>query len=126
MNHDETASGTLSLTWEVDTGSLTYARFARLVVERGFTHFRSSSWPTEGTSFDAVLAPVLTTQRRYGQNYAIADLSDVVGDACVAHLMLQSERIYVDAAAHGVAAFAAAREAMRSWFPVSQPDETQR
>jgi hypothetical protein len=126
MNHDETASGTLSLTWEVDTGSLTYARFARLVVERGFTHFRSSSWPTGGSSFGAVPAPVLTTQRRYGQNFAIVDLTELVGEECVLHLQLQSERIYVDAAAHDPAVFAAAREAMRSWFPVTQLDESQR
>jgi Domain of unknown function (DUF5925)/ATPase family associated with various cellular activities (AAA) len=126
MNHDATASGTLALTWEVDTDSITYARFARLVVERGFTHFRSSSWPTEGKSFDAVLDRVLTTQRRYRQNYAIVDLGELVGQECFAHLLVQTERIYVDVAAHDLGVFPAAKEALRSWFPASQPEEKQR
>src|SRR5262245_61803245 len=126
MNHDETASGTLALTWEVDTDCITYARFARLVVERGFTRFRSTSWPTEVKSFDALLDRTLTTQRKYRQHYGIVDLREFVGQECVAHVLLQSERIWVDVAAHDLSVFAAAKEALRSWYPVSQPEQKQR
>ena len=100
MNHDETASGTLAMTWELELDDITHARFARLVVERGFSHFRSSSWPTEGKSLDAVLDRVLATQRTQPARRRSSTSRDLVGGECLAHLLLQHGRLYFDLAAH--------------------------
>jgi hypothetical protein len=125
MSHDETAGGTLATTWELELHDVTHARFARLVVERGFNHLRSASWPTETKSLDAVLDRTLATQRSSWQRMALVDLTDLVGGECVVHLTLSHGQLSFNLAAHAFDAFAAAKTALADWFPVAQPEEKQ-
>ena len=125
MNNDETAGATLATTWEFDLTHVTHARFARLVVERQLPHLRSSSWPTETTRLDEVLDRMITTQQSRWRKTAILDLSDAVGCPCLAHVVLQNQYVIFDIAAAELGAFSAARDVMRSWFPVSEPEARQ-
>jgi hypothetical protein len=126
MNHDETAGAALATTWELEVDDVTNGRFARLVVERDFAHFRSASWPTENMSLDAVIDRAMTTQRHPRQSRAVLDLTDLVGQKCFVHLVLSYQRLYLDAAAHELDALAAARTALQEWYPVTKAEEAQR
>jgi hypothetical protein len=125
MNHDETAGGTLAMTWELELNDVTHARFARLVVERGFRHFHASSWPTENATLDVALDHALATQRTSWQRMALVDLTDLVGVECLVHLSVSHGRLSFNVAAQELDAFAAAKDTLRGWYPLARPAEAQ-
>ena len=126
IDHDGAARSALATTWELDLYGLTYARFAQLVVERELRHVGSSSWPTEKTTLEGLLDRALSTFRDQTRRDAVLDLTEAVGEECLAHVQLAHGHVYVLAAARSVDGLASARALLREWYPVTRPDEEQR
>ncbi len=124
--HDEAGGSALATTWELDLCNVTHARFARLVVQRELEHVGSSSWSTEKMTLEGVLDRALSTQRNELRRAAVLDLTEVVGEECLALVVLQFGRLYFDLAARGVDALATAKARLREWYPVARPEEAQR
>ena len=123
--HDDKAGATLATTWELDADSFTFARFARVVVERELEHDSITSWATERMSLEGLFDRALCTHRDRTDRMALLDLDRVVGSECMAHLYLSRGRACLRAAARTVDALADARAWIQERFPESSTHEKQ-
>jgi hypothetical protein len=119
------AGATLATTWELDADCFTFARFARVVVERGLEHDSITSWATERMSLEGLFDLALCTHRDKTDRTALLDLHTVVGSDCLAHLFLSRGRAWLRVAARTVDALADARAWIRERFPDSGKHEKQ-
>lgn len=116
----------LSTTWEVDLDYVSIARFASLVVERGLVHSSSRNWSTERMTLDGIFPHALMTFRDQTEKAALLDLTAVVNDACLAHVALLHETIYLRVASHHAETLAEAEAWARELYPETQPEHEQR
>ena len=92
-DHDETAGGTLAMTWELDLDYLTFARFAQLVVERGFGARRLVLLGDRADDARGLFDRALTTHARAGaERAALLDLTADARRGVPRHLSLQHGR----------------------------------
>jgi ATPase family associated with various cellular activities (AAA) len=116
----------LSTTWEVDLDYVSIARYASLVVERGLPHGSARNWSTERMTLDGLFPHALMTFRDRTEKMALLDLTAVVNDACLAHVCLQHETMYLRVAAQHVDSLAEAEAWVRELYPEPQPESGQR
>jgi hypothetical protein len=116
----------LSPTWEVDLDYLSIARYASLVVERGLPHGSARYWPTERMTLDGLFPHALMTFRDRTEKAALLDLTAVVNDACLAHISLQHETVYLRLAAQHAESLAEAEAWVRELYPERDPDDGHR
>lgn len=116
----------LATTWEVDLDYMSIARFASLVLERRLPHSSAHNWPTERMTLDGLYPHALMTFRDRTEKAALLDLTDAMNDACLAHVALEHETIYLRIAAQHVESLAEAEAWVRERYPESEPERTQR
>jgi hypothetical protein len=116
----------LSPTWEVDLDYLSIARYASLVVERGLPHGSSHHWATGRMTLDGLFPHALMTFRDRTEKAALLDLTAVVNDACLAHVSLQHETMYLRLAAQHADSLAEAEAWIRELYPEQDPDSDRR
>jgi hypothetical protein len=123
--HEEPAGRALATTWELDLDYLTSARFAQLVVERGFEHINATSWATERMTLEGLFDRAGCTFRDRTERAAVLDLSDVVGTECIVHLALEYGRAHIRGACRTVDGLAAAKDWLQERYSVAQPEARQ-
>jgi hypothetical protein len=123
--HEERAGRELATMWEVDLDYLTVARFAEVVVERGFEHIASTSWATERMTLEGLFERATCTLKDNTERAAVLDLCDAVGGECFAHLSLQHGRAHLRAAARSIDVLATAKAWVQERYPVSRPEQKQ-
>jgi ATPase family associated with various cellular activities (AAA)/Domain of unknown function (DUF5925) len=116
----------LSTVWEVDLDYLSLGRFASLVVERSLPHSSARNWPTERMTLDGLFPHALMTFRDRTEKAALLDLTDAVNDACLVHVSLQHETIYLRVAAQHVESLAEAEAFIRERYPEAEAEREQR
>jgi hypothetical protein len=116
----------LSATWEVDLDYVSIARFASLVVERSLSHSSARNWSTERMTLDGLFPHALMTFRDHTEKTALFDLTAVVNDACLAHVCLVHETIYLRVASQHAETLAEAEAWVRELYPETQPEREQR
>jgi hypothetical protein len=117
----ESAGETLAATWEVELDEVTVARFARLVVERGMEHLSGDYWSTERMTFEGLFDLARFTFRDRTWRGAVLDLSEPLGEECLAYVYLGYGSASVRIAARRIDALAAARSWLRDRYPVAEP-----
>lgn len=123
--HQEPAGTALAMTWEVDLDYLTSARFAQLVVERGFEHVNEVSWATERMTLEGLFDRAICSFRDRTERAAVLDLSDVVATDCIAHLALRYGRAHLRGACRTIDGLAAAKGWLQERYPVARPETRQ-
>jgi hypothetical protein len=116
----------LATTWEVDLDYVSIARYASLVVERALPHSSARNWSTERMTLDGLLPHALMTFRDRTEKSALLDLTAVVNDACLAHVALEHETLYLRVAAQHVESLAEAEAWVRELYPQATPECGQR
>jgi ATPase family associated with various cellular activities (AAA) len=122
---DRDASAELAMAWEVDLDYLTQGRFAQIVLERGLEHVAATSWASERMTLEGLLERSLFSLRDSVERAAVLDLTEDLGEECVAHVSLERGRAYLRSAGRTVDVLAAAKTWMQERYPVSKPEATQ-
>jgi ATPase family protein associated with various cellular activities (AAA) len=115
----------LTTTWELEINEVPVTRFVQLVMERGFEHVSSDSWPTERNTLEGLLELALSTFRSRTNRTALLDLTEPLGRTCVAHVSLWRGTAYIRLAARDVDTLTDAKQWLRQRYPVAQPEEEQ-
>src|SRR5262245_40077325 len=115
----------LAMSWDVDLDYLTIARFTQLVLERGLEHVAYSSWSTERMTLEGLLDKALYSLRDNVERTAVLDLTDDLGEECLAHLSLERGRACLNSAGRSVDVLAAARKWLQERYPIAKLDEKQ-
>lgn len=116
----------VSQTWELDLDYVTVARFASLVAERAAPHLSTRDWATERMTLDGLFPYALLTYRDRTERAALVELTEIVGDWCIANVSLEFEHARVRMAADRAEALAEAEEWFRELYPETKPDAAQR
>jgi hypothetical protein len=112
--------------WKLELDYLTEMRFASLVVERGLPHSSERTWPTERMTLDGLFPYALASYRDRTERAALLDLTEAVGEECVAHVALEFDTAFVHVAAARVEVLAEAEAWIRDRYPEAKPEEQHR
>jgi hypothetical protein len=108
---------------ELDLRHIGLSQFAVLVFERGLAHYAQLHWTTRAESLEPVLPYAIATSRTHSARGAVLDLAHVVGDACLAAVLLVRETVRVRIAAAEQPVAAEAERWLRACFePAEAPD----
>jgi hypothetical protein len=108
---------------KVEVDSLVMTRYMALVIERGLSHIWRADWSTSVGSLEDLAGDALATADAGRWRSVVLDLSEMLGDTCVAGVWLSRGDVWARAATRERTTLKAAQAWLRERFPEVAPTE---